>query len=232
MTTSLPPLHVRQATPAAAEPAPASPAPTAAPVPRKAGSFSRAESLHLAKRQPATGAEEPALPPLRVSSASRLEGVGSPDAIAEARAAADVEAQSQLDEWTAPPASPTGYKLPADVRGLSGEEITASREAAFNIGLSPSEFRTVALVLDQANPRSISTDQRILAKHADAMGQDLERRYGVEGAEAIARRAVAAVEGACKSLPQMRPVLRYLLATNRPLLEMLARVGERMERRR
>jgi len=147
-------------------------------------------------------------------------------ALAEQLEASELKALE--DHFTAAPATPDEHKLAPLVPGqepIPPEELTALRGAAHSIGVSQGEFATLQHVLQKIE--IAAGDPRMERKAADAMGRELERRYGDVRAEQIAGYAVAAIKGAKGLHPNIIAALRQEILTNRPLLELLARIGER-----
>ena len=157
-------------------------------------------------------------------------------AVAAAEAARDAHEAGIVADLTQAPESPTDYKLPAPPMGaepLAAENITLVREIAHEAGFTVGEFRSVASALYAFGwmPEGLQADVRIQKMQANKMGAELERRYGEDRADTMARAAVGVIEGARAKAPQVATALRHMIVTNRPLLEMLARVGERHARR-
>lgn len=156
-----------------------------------------------------------------------------PEALAAAEELEASEYKALQDHFEAPPATPDDYKFAPLTPGqepIPAEELAALRGAAHSIGVGQGEFTTLQHVL--ARIELTPADPRMQRKAADTMGAELERRYGDERAEQIASYAVAAIKGAKGLHPNIVAALRLEILTNRPALELLARIGERHSRQK
>jgi hypothetical protein len=186
----------------------------------------------------------PALPPLKTSGGTfakleeELRGNGNAEALAAADEKIAADEKAELDRMEAPPERASDYPPPTlpQSAGITAEEIRMTQEAAFKVGASPGQFRKlwqVALGAETfaADVKAMQADPRIRKQHGDAMGRELEARYGEDRAAELATFAIETIDNAFGEKSDLGRLFQHLIRINRPLLETFAKIGERAERR-